>query len=360
MPSPSSTGATSTRISSSSPASRHCFATFAPSTLTYRSPGGLLRQLHRRLQVAGEADVGIRGVGGGSWVSTIDGPCHLPAERTLGVRALVRVVAGEGPVPDRAGRRCSAISSSMSSPESCSEAGALRADVRAQPRHVATGAGDEAVEGHRRGVEELAHAPVLAPWSDTSPCCASTMVHFRAARVGAEAGAMASTGPPAPPRRRRRQCSPGPTASTLGVAAALILAEAALELARPWPLKLVVDQGLEPAAASLAGPGGLAGSACGSWPLLGRRRRGRAQRGRRPRQRRLGRAGRPGRRAHRHDAALAPGLTAARPVAGVLPLATAPPSWSTGSPPTYAGSRTPSWPGGRWPSPRRSCSSAPS
>ena len=31
---------------------------------------------------------------------------------------------------------------------------------------------------------------------------------------------------------------------TLGVAAALILAEVALELTRPWPLKIVVEQGL--------------------------------------------------------------------------------------------------------------------
>ncbi len=35
-----------------------------------------------------------------------------------------------------------------------------------------------------------------------------------------------------------------PHRTTLGVAAALILAEAVLELARPWPLKFVVDQGL--------------------------------------------------------------------------------------------------------------------
>ncbi len=35
-----------------------------------------------------------------------------------------------------------------------------------------------------------------------------------------------------------------PHRATLGAAAALILAEATLELARPWPLKLVVDQGL--------------------------------------------------------------------------------------------------------------------
>ena len=35
-----------------------------------------------------------------------------------------------------------------------------------------------------------------------------------------------------------------PHRAPLSVAAALILAEAALELARPWPLKIVVDQGL--------------------------------------------------------------------------------------------------------------------
>jgi len=35
-----------------------------------------------------------------------------------------------------------------------------------------------------------------------------------------------------------------PHRATLGLAASLILVEAVLELARPWPLKLVVDQGL--------------------------------------------------------------------------------------------------------------------
>ncbi len=55
-----------------------------------------------------------------------------------------------------------------------------------------------------------------------------------------------------------------PHRATLGVAAALILAEAALELARPWPLKLVVDQGLsqEPFP---GWAGGLAG--LGVWQL---------------------------------------------------------------------------------------------
>src|SRR3954447_3522011 len=64
--------------SSSSPAARHCRATSAPSTLTYLSPAASLAadsavaRSARKVTPSG-------GDGGGRWVSTNCGPCHVPS-----------------------------------------------------------------------------------------------------------------------------------------------------------------------------------------------------------------------------------------------------------------------------------------
>src|SRR5690349_8889699 len=66
-----------TSTSSSRPASRHCFATFAPRTFTYLSPAAALARstaLGRSVQNVMSAG----GSGGGRWVSTTTGPWYWP------------------------------------------------------------------------------------------------------------------------------------------------------------------------------------------------------------------------------------------------------------------------------------------
>ena len=183
--------------------------------------GGLLGQVDRRDQVGGEGDVGGRLLRRRRVREHDRGPVPPPAVGALGVGALVGVVAGERAVPDQqradvGHQRVDVEAGPLVGGRACCP------DVRAEPRHVTAGARDETVEGHRRRVQQLAHA--------TSP---STMVHFPLALCPPEGEAMTSTRA----TRRTRDVDAvrlsRPHRTTLGVAAGLILGEALLELARP-------------------------------------------------------------------------------------------------------------------------------
>ena len=155
MPSPSSTGSTYTRISSTSPRCRHWPATSAPTILQVLAARGVQRGRDRIRDVTGEVrDVRVRRVR-----RTMGENEHGSRERVLRACCLVRFHPGAHVPGAPTDEHCASGRRDLRDVFRCHEVG----DASGPPVHRVAGTGDEAIERHRPVHDHPSSAGIAHP-----------------------------------------------------------------------------------------------------------------------------------------------------------------------------------------------------